>query len=793
MKLAPVLPLKKKSRTRQRVEGLLRLFGVQKKKTKKPKTESVGPSARPPSLRPSPSARPAPKSTAPSLVDAQAAIMGDADAAVTIAPVAIKKRRKPKKNPFLSTPVPDTFRPPAPVGPLPSVHPPPLRADAFPDVERNRLPPPAPVPVFAKEANEVALRAEQPDRPARDVVPVAPVAPVPLAPRIPPASSPSVEMAPPRRAPSAPMRETRSPVAHAPTPRALTDAAVHRHALSTAPVRAVAVAHEKSNAVGTIELSCTAAGLLIQFVRISSYTEGYVPYPATSSERITVPYEQVARVDVDGDGLVHLTLDPSSTPYHRMVLAGLARDPAFDHVASHRRRARIERNVTLAALAVWVPVALLLRAILPDLSAAIVMGMAVSTSLVLHLTRRDIASKIVLFNRDTQQVRDELIGELRYRLAPGRVRSTLAPSEVPAPEAAPAELGEPQEADVGSLRGLFATAGVVAVVAAVAILVGKNLLFASPPDPEETWGEARSEQPEESRPAADPLTSAVIAPDPTPIVPPPPPCSCDRADSPLWSDGVPRMSVLAHNRPGPTSFERPSMYPEIAVVNNSAEDLKDIVMVVDFILGPRDGRKARVVDKQDLFWEGRLGPGRAVKWRVRGRGDDFAVTSFVSGMIGQEAKPAPADEFYKLSMTANTPSVRLHGTKMLAYLGDERVVEGLEKLRQEGREEMADTVEQIAAASRPLRVCSVQSNPDPADKGRLVVKACVYNASPVQVSRPWVTATAKLVESETEARWSLPEDLPSKTGLITTGAVSIPTAEDDVDPKSTIVRVAAER
>jgi hypothetical protein len=789
MKLAPVLPLKKKSRTRQRVEGLLRLFGG-KKKSKKPTTEGAGSSVRPPSLRPSPSARPAPRSTipaSPSLIDAQAALMGDADGAVTLAPVAGKKRRKPKKNPFLSTPVPDTFRPPAPIGPLPSVHPPPLRADAFPEVERNRLPAPAPVPAFAKE---VALAAD-----TRDLV--APAVPKPLAPQPLLASSPRAEMPPPRRAPSAPVREmpprTRAGVSHVPAPRVAVDAFVHRQALSTAPVRAVAVAHEKSNAVGTVELSCTAAGLLIQFVRISSYTEGYVPYPATSSERITVPYEQVARVDVDGDGLVHLTLDPSCTPYHRMVLAGLARDPAFDHVASHRRRARIERNVTLAALVVWVPVALVLRAVLPDLSAAIVMGMAASTGLVLHLTRRDIASKLVLFNRDTEQVRDELIGELRYRLAPGRVRSTLA-SEVPAPEAAPAELGEPQEADVGSLRGLFATAGVVAVVAAVAILIGKNLLFSSPPDPEAMWGEARSEQ-QEPRPAADPLTSAgpVIAADPTPVIPPPPPCSCDRADSPLWSDGVPRMSVLAHNRPGPTSVERPSMYPEIAVVNNSAEDLKDIVMVVDFLLGPRDGRKARVVDKQDLFWEGRLGPGRAVKWRVRGRGDDFAVTSFVSGMIGQEAKPAPADEFYKLSMTANTPSVRLHGTKMLAYLGDERVVEGLEKLRQEGREEMADTVEQIAAASRPLRVCSVQSNPDPADKGRLIVKACVYNASPVQVPRPWVTATAKLVESATDARWSLPEDLPSKTGLITMGTVPIPTAEDEVDPKSTIVQVVAER
>jgi hypothetical protein len=535
-------------------------------------------------------------------------------------------------------------------------------------------------------------------------------------------------------------------------------------------------------------------------VRISSYTEGYVPYPTTSSERVTVPYEQVARVDVDGDGLVHLTLDASCTPYSRLVLAGLARDPAFDHVASHRRRARIERNVTLAALLAWIPVALILRAAAPDLSAIIVMGIAASSAAVLHMVRRDVASKVVLFNRSTQQVRDELLRELRYRLAPGRVRTHLVPSDVPAPEAAPAALGEPEGEEAGSLRGLFATAGIVAAAAAIAILVGKNLLF-SAQEPEAQWGKDQSEAwaflNREPAPASDALASSsgasAIAPDPTPIIPPPPPCSCDRADSPLWSDGVPRMSVLAHNRPGPTSHDRPSMYPEIAVVNNSSEDLKDIVMVVDFILGPRDGRKARVLDKQDLFWEGRLGPGRAVKWRVRGRGDDYSVTSFVSGMLGQEdAKPAPADEFYKLSMTANTPSVRLHGTKMLAYLGDERVGEGLEKLRQEGREEMADTIEQIGMAARPLRVCSVRSEVDPKNAGQLVVKACVFNASRAEVTRPMVTARAKLSDASSEARWSLPEDLPSKTGVITTGTVAVPGAEDG-DPRDAMVWVGAER
>ncbi|MCU0693665.1 MAG: hypothetical protein MUF54_19935, partial [Polyangiaceae bacterium] len=368
-----------------------------------------------------------------------------------------------------------------------------------------------------------------------------------------------------------------------------------REACSSAPVRAVAVAHEYANAVGTVELSCTAQGLQLQFVRISAFTDGYVPYPMTSSLRTTVPYQQVARVTIDGDGLVHLVLDPSSTPYSKLALAGLVRDRAFDHAASYRRRARIERHVTLAALTAWMPVALILRVVWPDWSAWFVFALSATISALLHVMRRDVAAKLVLFTRQTEQVRDELIAELRWRLPPGRVLHD-APSELPSPAAAPAELGDADPAEAGSLKGLFVTAGIVTAAAAIAILVGKNLPFSTPAAPEAQWGQDTDEAwawlDDDARPASGPplpdkSSTSPIGPDTTPPKPPPPPCACDRADSPLWADGIPRMSVLTRNRPGTTSPERPSVYPEIAVVNNSAEDLKDIVMVVDFILGPR--------------------------------------------------------------------------------------------------------------------------------------------------------------------------------------------------------------
>lgn len=582
---------------------------------------------------------------------------------------------------------------------------------------------------------------------------------------------------------------------------------------TTAALRAIAVAHEHSNAVGTVDLSCTAAGLVVQFVRISAYTDGYVPYPSTSSERIVVPYEKVARVQVDDDGLVHLDLDPTCTPYNRLVLAGLARDRNFDHVISHRHRQRIAHRVTIAALVAWIPLAMMLRWMLPNVAAFFIMAMSACVSIALYFTREQIATKLVLFGSTTQQVRDELVSELRYRLGPGKVQMGLdgagALSQQPsAALAQPSALGEPDEVQGGSLRGLFVTAGLVATAAAIAILVGKNLLFSSErtqqawgSDLQQAWEFARSEP--ASTAGQQPSTQIVqpaISADPTPVVIPAPACTCDRADSPLWVGGIDRMTILSSNRPGTTSLERPSVYPEIAIVNNSSTDLKDIVMVVDFLHVGADGHKPRIVDKQDLFWEGVLAPGKAVKWRVRGRGDDFTVTSFVTGQLGDAGiEPAPADAFYKLAMTANTPSVRMHGTKMLAYLGDPRVSEGLDKLRSEPQsgqseqqaEQLATTLEQIASAARPLRVCSTVVEKSLQNPQQFVVKACVFNAGDTPIDQSLITAQAKLDDDIVHSRWTFTDKLAPHSGVITKGTVQLPS--DNVDTAHMMMTVIAEQ
>ena len=50
-------------------------------------------------------------------------------------------------------------------------------------------------------------------------------------------------------------------------------------------VRAVAIASERSNAIGALELECTPHGLVIVNLGIGSFTEGYAPGALTSGTK----------------------------------------------------------------------------------------------------------------------------------------------------------------------------------------------------------------------------------------------------------------------------------------------------------------------------------------------------------------------------------------------------------------------------------------------------------------------------------------------------------------------------
>ena len=152
------------------------------------------------------------------------------------------------------------------------------------------------------------------------------------------------------------------------------------------------------------------------------------------------------------------------------------------------------------------------------------------------------------------------------------------------------------------------------------------------------------------------------------------------------------------------------------------------------------------------------------------------VVSSISGKVGEGGlKPAPADAFHKL-LEAHTPGVRLHGAKMLAWLGDPRAREAIEQLEREHRQEMTPTLAMLADAVRSMRVCSVKTSP--ADKtANVEVEACVFNASAETRDRPTVVVRSQLGEAAHEARWIVEASLAPGSGVRTSGIVEMPGAE----------------
>ena len=212
------------------------------------------------------------------------------------------------------------------------------------------------------------------------------------------------------------------------------------------------------------------------------------------------------------------------------------------------------------------------------------------------------------------------------------------------------------------------------------------------------------------------------------------PCRCDRADSLLWADPPPRLSVLVLKqrvRPGRGSIEHESARKrytdlDVAVVNNGAKELDQITLqVLFFARDPGNSRRAQV-DNRPLFFEGPLRGGQAIKWGTNAEGTEVEIQGPALGSLGGEGdSAAPSDRFAELLAAHHRP-VRRHGAMMLAYLGDPRAREALLKLREALREDEAPYLDRLLQATSEVRVCRLSVKQDTAGAS---VTACLFNTT----------------------------------------------------------------
>ncbi|WP_437595568.1 hypothetical protein WMF28_23645 [Sorangium sp. So ce590] len=584
-------------------------------------------------------------------------------------------------------------------------------------------------------------------------------------------------------------------------------------------VAALAIAEGGANAVGAMRFTCAETELEVELVRVAGYAEGFALGAVAAPVRFGVPYTAIRGLFRRGKALC-VALDPSAcSPHNCFVLARFEGDlpgvpgvisPAAMEAMENAYRARLR-----ARAASWIapaPVGVLAAALSPDYLASGPLGtasLALLVALATWLALRFAARLVTWGGLPSDRLRDALVAELSRRmgfasdrLAASTPDAPAAPVFAPRPTPLGAQPGRERGGEEGfdalPLRARVLVPAALAVVGIVATMAFVQR-FAAPRDlPPAERRAARGVGPA-ARGAAAALLSSEARERAEPSFPH---CLCDRADSPLWRQGVPILSVLGstgpddgagviapilrRNRveddeapaePGGTAAEpgdagaepgdagrdgggrppRPARgrYDfELAVVNNSGAPVSDFRVLLTFARRNRRGERAGITER-GLFWEGALGPGRAVKWHVEAPGTEVKIEPGVTGLLNGETGVASPDAFFALTR-ARYRVVRIHAAMMLAWLRDPRARDALLSLlpAASGEEEKLG---RIRRATADVVACSVA-----VEEGRL--RACLFNGG-VAPLRGVTLREVAAGEGGAPRAWPIAATLPVHEGV----------------------------
>ncbi|AUX44480.1 hypothetical protein SOCE26_059440 [Sorangium cellulosum] len=646
-------------------------------------------------------------------------------------------------------------------------------------------------------------------------------------------------------------------------------------------VAALAIAEGGANAVGAVRFTCAEAELEVELVRVAGYAEGFALGAVAAPVRFGVPYTGIRGLFRRGKALC-VALDPSAcSPHNCFVLTRFEGDlPGLPGVTSPAAMEAMEsayRARLRARLASWIapaPVGVLAAALSPDDLASGPLGttsLALLVALATWLALRFAARLATWGGPPSDRLRDALVAELSRRMgfassseplaaggaerlaaeagrlaagaerlaaeagrlaasgasaASGAPAASSAPAPVafaprPTPLGAPPAAAAPRGAEEGlaalPLRARVLIPAALAVVGIVATMAFVQR-FAAPRD-------APLGRPQAARgvqPAARGASAALLASELKERAEPAfPHCLCDRADSPLWKEGVPILSVLgatgpddgagviapilrqgsaedadgedadgeeargaeeargegpgdAGAEPGDAGADGGARRPargrydfDLAVVNNSGAPLSDFRVLLTFARRDARGERAGITER-GLFWEGALGPGRAVKWHVDAPGTEVKIEPGVTGLLNGETGVASPDAFFQLTR-ARYRVVRIHAAMMLAWLRDPRAREAILSLMPAAAAEEAK-LERIRRATADVIPCSVA-----AEAGRL--RACLFNGG-VAPLRGVAVREVAAGEGRAPRTWPVATTLPVHEGVEVTLPLDGPAPEE---------------
>ncbi|WP_437720201.1 hypothetical protein [Sorangium sp. So ce861] len=598
-------------------------------------------------------------------------------------------------------------------------------------------------------------------------------------------------------------------------------------------VAALAIAEGGANAVGAVRFTCAEAELEVELVRVAGYAEGFALGAVAAPVRFGVPYTAIRGLFRRGKALC-VALDPSAcSPHNCFVLARFEGDlPGVPGVISPTAMEAMEtayRARVHARVASWVapaPLGVLAAALSPDYLASGPLGtasLALLVALATWLGLRFAARLATWGGPPSDRLRDALVEELSRRMgfASDRLAASTPGASAPpvfAPRPTPLaarpgrERGGEDGLDALPLRARVLVPAALAVVGIVATMAFVQR-FAAPRDLPPAERQASRGVGPAARGAAAALLASEVRERAEPSFPH---CLCERADSPLWQQGVPILSVLgstgpddgagviapilrrdraeddeaaaesgesgaepgaAAAEPGAAAAEpgdagaaagdagsdgggrarRPARgrYDfELAVVNNSGAPVRDFRVLLTFARRNLRGERAGITER-GLFWEGALAPGRAVKWHVEAPGTEVKIEPGVTGMLDGETGVASPDAFFQLTR-ARYRVVRIHAAMMLAWLRDPRARDALVSLlpAASGEEEK---LERIRRATADVIPCSVA-----AEEGRL--RACLFNGG-VAPLRGVTLREVAAGEGGAPRAWPIAATLPVHEGV----------------------------
>lgn len=594
--------------------------------------------------------------------------------------------------------------------------------------------------------------------------------------------------------------DTEQPSAHPPLPASIRASSCTR--LARVKVRAIAITTARTNVIGSVELTTSAEGLYVVYVDAAQLGGDGVPIAFAPMTEVVVPWNQVQDARVLGHAIL-LELEVAPKIFHRLILV---RFSFGDDKSLHEIR---QRRLMLRAFAVAAGImAIAVSAfVMPRISPHLgpYFGLVLGVLLAAGITAVGLAIDrfITTGGRPSSLVREIFIGELLATLPrlPREPASNLTPTT-------PLRLP--------NLDGLLprTTVAVTITMAGAllaALVMGKWVLwgnhtqareaprrYVQAPTPQQrpelTQPNAYAESPEPTPPSASiaaSVSAATAIASATPLIPGAfvnrGPCTCTRADSPLWREPLPKLTplVLATRRFPHKNHEDIEL--ELAVVNNSERPLGNISVLVEFFEADQsNATRLTSVESKTVFFEGPLGAGKAIKWHVEERGTTFKIHTPTSngividesiGNLGEGA--AAAGAFVEL-LRANNRPVRLHAAMMLAYLGDRRARSGVVELGEALRDSEAGYLRRLLEATADQVACQIEIAPSGDPR---TLRACIFNAGAAPLVNP--NAILHLLDAAispkdpvapppqivTERSLPLPITIAPKSGVLVEGSV----------------------